>query len=829
MKNFLDALLKTVFGTFFVLTSVYCLLAYLPYTYYAVIKAPTYSWLPGFAQHHGLLFWMTSFAGAVAYRDRKKSVAYVACFGVLGCLGIFLSLHPLLVHIENNQSAYWEAIAALWIVILVVSCCSIKAGKTSIGETTSDASVSFIVGLVAAIGLALLNIVAAQSPLHAKSSAPELSNITISLTTWSVACHVLIALVLVAIINLVCMASAKVRHPRAARQMAFGLLVFGSLWGLSVRFLASALSLDGWQAHLYAVSLAATLTLLGFSVLRPFLARTGLPSRAMIAWQKIASLVVLVALAFVTVKLPRWVGTEDWNGFIHGTVTLAIWFAASACLFHLLPRTGKYSVKLIFETVLLGFLAYGTLVSTDLVWSWPLGDTNADIQQSLETYAERDPSFNLAYRLRGQKVGESCSVFCQTLRQYSNIRDASARFDVKLVDPLVPVHGYRPNIFFFVIDSMRPDYLGAYNPKANFTPNMDALARDSVVLHNVYTPYAGTSLSEPAIWAGTLLLHAHYMRPFARVNGLEKLVTADDYQMVVSYDDILREILSPSDDMIKLDTEEPKWTQQELCSTVQQAEKTIGQRADPTRPIFFYTQPKNVHQMADNDLPKNGGANFSVPPVFLYEIALKVHQVDTCLGGFIGWLKSRNLYDNSILIVTSDHGQATGQYGRAGHSLIIYPQDMRVPLIVHLPKSMQGKYVYDDSRVGTLIDITPSLYYLLGHRPIIKNPLFGRPLFAQTQDELDGYPRKDLFMASDVLAAYGILADNGRHFYAAYDSPAKSYLYDLERDPDGTHDILTDALKKQYEERVIEHLHQIADFYGYVPGEDMSRTPSSTN
>src|SRR6185312_8798121 len=97
----------------------------------------------------------------------------------------------------------------------------------------------------------------------------------------------------------------------------------------------------------------------------------------------------------------------------------------------------------------------------------------------------------------------------------------------------------------------------------------------------------------------------------------------------------------------------------------------------------------------------------------------------------------------------------TAQFGRAGHSLIVYPQVMRVPLIVHLPKSMQGKYVYDDSRVGALIDITPSLYYLLGHRPIIKNPLFGRPLFAETLDELHAYPRTDFFMASDVLAAFG--------------------------------------------------------------------------
>ncbi len=96
-----------------------------------------------------------------------------------------------------------------------------------------------------------------------------------------------------------------------------------------------------------------------------------------------------------------------------------------------------------------------------------------------------------------------------------------------------------------MIDSLRQDYVGAYNSKVDFTPNLDAFASDSVVIHNVYTQYAGTSLSEPAIWAGAMLLHAHYLQPFTRVNSLEKLATADGYQMVVSDDEILRQLLSP--------------------------------------------------------------------------------------------------------------------------------------------------------------------------------------------------------------------------------------------------------------------------------------------
>jgi arylsulfatase A-like enzyme len=168
--------------------------------------------------------------------------------------------------------------------------------------------------------------------------------------------------------------------------------------------------------------------------------------------------------------------------------------------------------------------------------------------------------------------------------------------------------------------------------------------------------------------------------------------------------------------------------------------------------------------------------------------------------------------------VTSDHGDATGEFGRRGHSISIFPEIIHVPLIVHLPAGMRGKLVYDDNRLSALTDITPSLYYLLGHRPIRSNPLFGRPLFAETREELDKYRRTELFLASDERAVYGLLADNGRFLYTTYDFPAESFLFDLSQDPNAEHNLLTKPLQEEYAQQVIEQLHGVADFYGYKPG-----------
>lgn len=95
--------------------------------------------------------------------------------------------------------------------------------------------------------------------------------------------------------------------------------------------------------------------------------------------------------------------------------------------------------------------------------------------------------------------------------------------------------------------------------------------------------------------------------------------------------------------------------------------------------------------------------------------------------------------------------------------------------------------------------------------------MFGIPIFVDHDDQWSERS-KDILLASDVRAAYGILADNGRYLYVTYDSPAKSQLWDLKNDPNAVNDILTPTLKKRYDERIIEHLHAIADFYDYKPG-----------
>jgi sulfatase-like protein len=802
---------KAVWGIYLILTSAYCLLAFLPYTYVALIKEPPYPWMPWFASHQAVLYLLALAGIAATQWLEERKVSFLLTFGLLTAAGVCLLVRPFIQNLQDNQAAYWWSVTALLPLLLVASPDVIRNFRMA--DSNSDRMFSYSDAVLIAAFVTLIYGLAAQLHTYAERASLRLDFGEMELSLWSLISHTLLVVLIVSALNLVRVASNRTRRPRQVNLIASGVLVFTFFWVALFRFLGSAFSFEGWEAHLYAALLAAALTVWIAWLALPFVRAAASTSR-----RKFILIAIAIGFSAFAVVLPTIVAGSDWNGVLQTTFTIVCWVGVSVCVYGLRPQQANYSVVTILAVVLFAGFGYKALQATEILWAKPLGTTDDEVAQAMENYASGDASFQLVHRLLGNGSGEDCGDLCRILRENTNVRDAEARQDLKLVDRLAPTDGFRPNIFIFVIDSLRQDYVGAYNPKVDFTPHLDAFAKDSAVIHNLYTQYAGTSLSEPVIWAGTMLLHAHYLQPFTRVNSLEKMATVDGYQMVVSNDEILRQLLSPNDNLIKLDTDKKFWNQLEVCSTIRQTEALLESGLGVKGPILFYTQPKNVHQFARNDLPMMNHDNWRLRPAFSNRIAYEVHQVDECLGGFFDFLKVRGLYENSIIIVTSDHGDATGELGRSSHSLSIFPEVMRVPLIIHLPAAIRGRVLYDDTHLSALTDITPSLYYLLGHRPIVVNPLFGHALFVESREEVQHNRRNELFLASDERAVYGLLMENGRYLYTTYDSPARSFLFDLELDPNAQHNLITNSLKRTYDGQIIDYLHQLADFYGYKPG-----------
>jgi hypothetical protein len=818
-RDFALALLKFACAGFFALTSIYSLLAFLPYTYHAFVKAPAYAWIIWFTTHYVLLYWVVAGVVAALYLGTARKKLYWLLAGFLGTTGIYVSAAGLLLNIQNTWQAYALALAMLFPAILMpwmeVRAEWIKEPQQKPGGNSLPYSTAALIGIL----VALLSAIAARlrdySEVANRTGLQELQ-----IAAWSLVSHVVLAVLVASVFNLVRAVAARTSRPRKTALLATFAIIFAALWGALLRLLSGALSLQGWPAYVYAAALAMAITCCGCLLPLSVVSATG-AVRARVS-RTLLAYAALLLFAAAAVACPVLLQQRDWDFLLQRICVLVVWVGISLCVFRLRLRRAQYSLSAIVLAIVLSVFGYKGLLETQIFWAKSLGATDDDILRVFEGYGNRDVSFQIAHLWLGNgRPAEPCGELCGILRQHTNIRYAEAVADLKLVEDLAPTAAPKPHIFILVVDSVRPDYLGAYNPRATFTPNFDKLARESLVMRNAFTQYAGTTLSEPAIWAGASLLHTHYLQPFDRVNNLQKLARTDGYQMYVSMDTVLRELLPPVPDIHRLDEDKRVWNQFEVCSTFEQFSQALDARQDRTRPVFFYAQPMNVHQFARNNLPLFQHSRWDVPAGFSARIAHQVRQVDACFGKIIDDLKARGMYENSIIVATSDHGDVTnlnGDFGRNSHSVGVFPEIMRVPLIVHLPARMRSKYVWDDKRLALLTDITPSLYYLLGHRPIIRNPEFGRPLFTETRAELESYARDHVLLASDVRAFYGILAENGRFFYGTNDSPAQSFFFDLAHDTDAQNNLANEAVKAKYNQLIIEHLHNIAGLYQYKPG-----------
>src|SRR5262249_21718478 len=145
----------------------------------------------------------------------------------------------------------------------------------------------------------------------------------------------------------------------------------------------------------------------------------------------------------------------------------------------------------------------------------------------------------------------------------------------------------------FVIDSLRPDYLAAYNPQVKFTPRIAEFAKESVVFTNAFTRFGGTGLSVPAMWAGSSIVHKQHVLPFHRMNALEKLLDANGYRKVLGIDSIMTRLLVRSDSIDELDRGRNIMDFQ-ICRTLDELDGKL-QTIDPATPVFAYSLPQDIH------------------------------------------------------------------------------------------------------------------------------------------------------------------------------------------------------------------------------------------
>jgi hypothetical protein len=832
-SRFAFILARLMVAAFVLITSLYCLLAYVPFTYHQIILGGLLPSVTAFAKYHPYIYWIAFLAAAATLpglRGKRPEVPSVIFLLVYASAGVWLIFHPLLAHLENSVRGLYLCLLTLtplvWLALLdwLAQRGNFVWSQVAGSEPSRLFRAALLAGLYAWVFTSVLALV----------RYAVISSAGFSLTQWiwalafSLIFHFAVFLAIFLVMNLTAAVGSVVFRNLAVQAFLF-VVVAAAGFALALKVIAFApISFTGPQAGWTAAALAFSMLVFISGTSARLFHRDDGPMQSPlellltpVRFLETAPRAVQIAVLLAGSALGAWLlvvtRTSDWEFLFQKLIVLLLWAALFAYFYVTsLPARGKTgNAQIVTAGLLLCF--YIVVVALQPRWATSTSKLVPDGFAFLDVYGNYDVGFRLT---RGALAPPPVAAAADDslyafLGENTNIPRSARTLPVEfsLAENTAIAPASKPNIFMIVVDSLRPDYLGAYNSRISFTPAIDSFARESVVVKNAFTHYTGTGLSEPSIWTGTMLLHKQYVLPFYPMNSLQKLLEAEGYQQFIARDEILQTVLGPSQLVTDMDSEVSTMNLK-MCPALSELEDKLGKNIASGHPLFSYIQPQDIHVSVINKEHRSVLGNGSYPGSLDAPYASRVQAMDRCFDDFIQFLKSSGIYDNSIVILTADHGDSLGERGLWGHAYNLVPETARVPIIIHLPSTMRSLHM--DSDIPTfLTDITPTLYYLLGHKPVAHNPLFGRPLFTETADESAPYKRSWYMIASSYAPVYGILSDGGHSLYVVDGVGYKDALYEWSDGSDVSSKTVSDEVRSQGRKQIRDSVTEIGRFFNF--------------
>ena len=273
------------------------------------------------------------------------------------------------------------------------------------------------------------------------------------------------------------------------------------------------------------------------------------------------------------------------------------------------------------------------------------------------------------------------------------------------------------NVVWISIDTLRADHLGCYGHPEQATPNIDRLAAEGTLFEQCTSSCPITLPSHSSMLTAT-----HPFVHGARHNGEfhlhEDNVTLAEVLHGAGYA-TLAEVAA-----FVLNREFGMNQGFEVYNDVPPAEKagTVSERTaedicagatdllqnHTDRPFFLFVHFYDPHMTYEP--PPRFAARYASP--YLGEVAYADEQV----GRLLEELRRLDLEDNTLVILTSDHGEGLGQHGEQTHTAFVYDTTLSVPLILRCPGRIPaGRRVAAQVR---LVDIAPTVLAFLGQQPL---------------------------------------------------------------------------------------------------------------
>ena len=280
------------------------------------------------------------------------------------------------------------------------------------------------------------------------------------------------------------------------------------------------------------------------------------------------------------------------------------------------------------------------------------------------------------------------------------------------------------NVLFILVDTLRSDRLGAYGYARDTSPNLDALAATGIRFADQISQSSWTKCSMASLWTGLYPTRTRVLRSYDVVSP-EARMPAEIFQEAgfrtagiwrngwiapnFGFSQGFEIYLSPRSQrrqgkrLVRL--ENPNVTLDgDDADLLYSALEFL--RAHGHERWFLYLHMMDVHQYAYSEEEALFGTSYSDS----YDNSIR--WIDSLLGHLFNHLEERGLRERTVIVFSSDHGEAFGEHDGEGHARNVYGEVTQTPLIMGLPFQLEPGIVVEARSEN--VDLWPTVLDLLG-------------------------------------------------------------------------------------------------------------------
>jgi arylsulfatase A-like enzyme len=318
----------------------------------------------------------------------------------------------------------------------------------------------------------------------------------------------------------------------------------------------------------------------------------------------------------------------------------------------------------------------------------------------------------------------------------------------------------QPDIVLITLDAARRDHFSCYGYGRHTTPNIDRFAEESLVFTNAFALVPNTRQSVPTMVTGLSFINHQVITKELMLadeaTTLAEHLKGADYRTAcfsatpnnsrsLATDQGYDEFFELWTETSKEESIDPHVLSARVVDWLEQNQTTeplhLQLHFVPPHAPYRPAPPYDLFTNPDYEGPFNGFPGSILrskegrrePSITNLEHVIgsydgNLRAADDAVARVLTALQKRPNWSNTVVLVTSDHGEAFFEHRRMGHNNTVYDEMLRVPLILRLPRRMATARIGLD-RLATLADIVPTLLAAASLQPGV--PLDGINLLAE--------------------------------------------------------------------------------------------------